>query len=67
MIEVLISKDSNVSQFNFVIKRDNSWFNNNNNNYAIVFKEPEVIKIDGSDEVNNMVREIIAAESTYGS
>lgn len=66
-IEIIISKENPSNKVNFVIKRDNNWFNNNNSNYTIVLKEDEVVQISGLQEIQNLVNEIIKVETQYGS
>lgn len=66
-LELNFPVDSPVKQVNFVIKRENTWFNNSNQNYAVALKEPETLQINDSEEISNMVQQIISSEVTYGS
>ena len=64
-LEITIPKTTPVKQLNFVVKRDNNWFNNNNANYSVAFKEPE--PIEAGSEIQDMVSRIISAEASDGS
>lgn len=67
VIEILLSKANSPFQVNFVLKRENAWFNNNGQNYDISIREPEGPKIDAAGEVKVLVNEIIRAEMEYNS
>lgn len=67
-LELILSKSSAL-QINFVIKRDNSWFNNNSQNYSILLKAPENLKLSPGDspQVQSLAEEIIRVETEYNS
>ncbi|OMJ88441.1 hypothetical protein SteCoe_9667 [Stentor coeruleus] len=67
IIEILFSKSNSPFQVNFVIKRENIWFNNNGQNYSVVIREPEGPKVDAIGEVKDLVIEIIRSEMEYNS
>lgn len=68
-ISITFTKSSAPIQLNFVLKRENVWFNNNSTDYCIPLKLPETpIFIKNADpQIRNLVTEIIDVEMSGGA
>ena len=64
-IEILFSKESPPIQLNFVLKKQNAWFNNSGSDYWVVIKEKELpgIGIIVDDTIKRLLSDIIEAET----
>lgn len=65
-IELIFTKPTPL-QLNFVIKRDDAWFNNSNANYSVALVQPDPVKLQGNEEVQRLADEIIKVETEYNS
>ncbi|OMJ90459.1 hypothetical protein SteCoe_7158 [Stentor coeruleus] len=68
-ISITFTKSSAPIQLNFVLKRENIWYNNNSMDYGIPLKLPEVpIFLKNADsQIRNLVTEIIDVEMSGGA
>ena len=64
---IVFSKPISPLQLNFVIKRDNQWFNNNNNDYSIVLKKPleSSLVFHAEDQIKEFLHNVIESETVY--
>lgn len=68
-ISVLFPKSTSPLQLNFVLRRENAWFNNNSSDYSILLKRPELPEsLKNSDiQIQNLLTEIIEVEMSGGA
>lgn len=68
-IEVVFSKESLPLQLNFVLKHENSWFNNSGSDYCVILKEPILKGIGKINDENlkALISEIVEAETSGGA